>query len=190
VLLASSTHQGEDELILDAFAAAREQVPDLLCLLVPRHPERFESVYQLCQSRGLSVARRSADEWAGPDQAVLLGDTMGELRLLSGIASLCVIGGSFIEHGGQNVLEAAAWGVPVVSGPHMFNFSEITALLLQAGGMIQLTDAAELTPTVVRLLTDEHRLLEMGDAAAAVVASNRGALDRLLDLVAEEMPGT
>ena len=190
VLLGSSTHQGEDELILDAFTAAREQVPGLLCLLVPRHPERFDSVYQLCLSRGLSTARRSAAQLAGPEHAVLLGDTMGELRLLSGVASLCVIGGSFIEHGGQNVLEAAAWGVPVISGPHMFNFSEITELLLQSGGMIQLAGAAELAPAVTRLLTDEPQRVAMGTAAAAVVENNRGALDRLLALLASELPGS
>ncbi|PLW71012.1 3-deoxy-D-manno-octulosonic acid transferase [Pseudohalioglobus lutimaris] len=187
VLLASSTHQGEEELILDAFSIVRERVPGLLCLLVPRHPERFESVYQLCLSRGLRTARRSAAEEVSAEHQVLLGDTMGELRLLSGAADVCVIGGSFIEHGGQNVLEAAAWGVPVISGPHMFNFSEITTMLLEAGGMIQLQGAAELGPALEQLLVDEARREAMGAAAAAVVAANRGALHRLLGLIANEM---
>jgi 3-deoxy-D-manno-octulosonic-acid transferase len=187
VLLGSSTHQGEDELILDAFSAAREEVPDLLCLLVPRHPERFASVYKLCVSRGLPTARRSLGEAVSADHQVLLGDTMGELRLLSAVASLCVIGGSFIEHGGQNVLEAAAWGVPVVSGPHMFNFSEITQLLTEAGGMLQLTDSAALAEAVRELLQDAPRLHAMGAAAAAVVAANRGALARLLLVIKKEL---
>ncbi|KAA1190632.1 3-deoxy-D-manno-octulosonic acid transferase [Pseudohalioglobus sediminis] len=185
VLLASSTHQGEDEVVLDAFCQLRQSQPQLLCLIVPRHPERFESVYALCQSRGLHTARRSQAETVSPEHAVLLGDTMGELRLLSGVATVCVIGGSFIEHGGQNVLEAAAWGVPVVSGPHMFNFSEITELLLAAGGMIQVADAGELTPTLRELLADENRRRDMGHAAEAVVDANRGALARLLELVGE-----
>ncbi len=190
ILLGSSTHQGEDELILDAFVTAQQAVPTLLCLLVPRHPERFPAVYQLCQSRGLRTARRSLSEEVSAQHQVLLGDTMGELRLLSGVASVCVIGGSFIEHGGQNVLEAAAWGVPVVSGPHMFNFSEITRMLTSAGGMVQLQDAGELATTVRELLLDEARLQAMGAAAAAVVEANRGALARLLSLLEQELPGT
>lgn len=189
VLLAASTHQGEDALVLDAFMEVSKQVPELLCLLVPRHPERFESVFQLCQSRALQTVRRSTGEPVGPEDQVLLGDTMGELRLFCGVASVCVIGGSFIEHGGQNVLEPAAWGVPVVSGPHMFNFNEITTLLLQAGGMVQLPDVASLVPALEDLLTDSAKRTAMGEAAAGVVAANRGALNRVLALIADELPG-
>lgn len=187
VLLASSTHPGEEALVLDAFCAAREHLPELLCLLVPRHPERFEVVHQLCLKRGLVTARRSVSEAVTDEHAVLLADTMGELRLLSGVADLCVIGGSFIEHGGQNVLEAAAWGVPVIAGPHMFNFSEITQLLCDAGGMMQVDDARGLAPAIDALLHDRKRRLAMGAAAAGVVAANRGALGRLLVLVEQQL---
>ena len=190
VLLGSSTHPSEEALILDAFEQLQKNVPDLLCLLVPRHPERFDSVYQLCLSRSLATVRRSAGDQPGATDSVLLGDTMGELRLLSGLASVCVIGGSFIEHGGQNVLEAAAWGVPVVSGPHMFNFTEITELLTTAGGMLQLTQPQDLVSTLLPLLTDEQRRSAMGNAAREVVLANRGARAKLLALIGEQLAGT
>ena len=190
VLLGSSTHAGEEALLLDAFETLREDFPNLLCLLVPRHPERFESVYQLCLARGLTIARRSAGEVPGAQHQVLLGDTMGELRLLSGVASICVIGGSFIEHGGQNVLEAAAWAVPVVSGPHMFNFTEITSLLTAAGGMQQLAAADQLADTLRTLLADDARREAMGLAAAGVVAANRGAKAQLLTMIRAQLADT
>jgi len=188
VILGSSTHAGEDEIILNAFDRVRQTVPRALCLLVPRHPERFDSVYALCVARGLQVARRSAGDTVSKKHEVLLGDTMGELRLLSGVATVAVIGGSFIEHGGQNVLEAAAWGVPVISGPHMFNFSEISALLLEAGAMIQLAAADELPDCLSQLVTDAERRRRMGEAGVQVVAANRGARGRLLDIIRGVLP--
>lgn len=189
ILLGSSTHDSEEETILDAFSIARRSIPDLLCLLVPRHPERFEAVYQLCLARDLVTARRSRGERVTKSHQVLLGDTMGELRLLSGLASVCVIGGSFIEHGGQNVLEAAAWGVPVVCGPHMYNFAEITELLTSAGAMLQLRNPEELAPAVLSLLEDASRQVAMGSAGEAVVAANRGAKEQLLGLIEEQLRG-
>ena len=189
ILLGSSTHASEEEIILDAFSIARQSIPDLLCLLVPRHPERFEAVYQLCLARDLKTARRSEGEPVDESTSVLLGDTMGELRLLSGLAAVCVIGGSFIEHGGQNVLEAAAWGVPVVSGPHMYNFAEITELLTSAGAMCQLQSPGELAPAVLSILEDASRQTAMGSAGQAVVAANRGAKEKLLGLVAAQLNG-
>lgn len=189
VVLASSTHPGEDEIILSAFATVRETISDALCLLVPRHPERFESVYGLCTGAGWQVVRRSSGQAVTPADDILLGDTMGELRLLSGVASVAVIGGSFIEHGGQNVLEAAAWGVPVVSGPHMYNFSEISELLLQAGAMIQLQQPDQLAACLLDLLQDEQARQRMGSAGEQVVGENRGALQRLQGLIAGQLSG-
>jgi 3-deoxy-D-manno-octulosonic-acid transferase len=120
---------------------------------------------------------------------ILLGDTMGELKLLSGAATVAVIGGSFIEHGGQNVLEAAAWGVPVVTGPHMFNFSEIASLLLEAGAMEQLQEPGELADSLLRILQDGQLRHRMGMAGEAVVAENRGALARLQEIIAMSLTG-
>ena len=189
VILASSTHPGEDEIILAAFRAVREQVPGALCLLVPRHPERFDSVYELCVADGWQVLRRSSGEAVSAGDDILLGDTMGELKLLSGTATVAVIGGSFVAHGGQNVLEAAAWGVPVVTGPHMFNFSEISALLLEAGAMEQLQEPAQLAGSLMRILQDEPLRQRMGNAGEQVVAENRGALVRLQEIIGDSLTG-
>ena len=189
VILGSSTHPGEESLLLDCLAALRDDWPDLLLLLVPRHPERFADVHQLCLDRDLAVARRSRGEAPGPAHRVLLGDTMGELRLLSGTATVAVIGGSFIEHGGQNVLEAAAWGVPVVSGPHMYNFAEITALLTAAGAMRQLGGGTELAPCLREILGDVGLRRRMGQAGEQVIADNRGALQRLQSIIAGVIRG-
>jgi 3-deoxy-D-manno-octulosonic-acid transferase len=188
VLVVASTHAGEDEQVLAAFAELRESHPDCLLVLVPRHPERFDGVYQLCVDAGWSVCRRSLGEVPGPNDAILLGDTMGELLVFLGAATVAVIGGSLIEHGGHNALEASAWGVPVVTGPHMFNFAEISELLVEAGAMIMLADPAELGDCVTGLLADEGRRDMMGAAGKRVLEENRGALDRLLKLIDRALP--
>lgn len=187
VLVAASTHPGEDEQILEAFARIREGSDNCLLLLVPRHPERFDEVHALCVGRGWKVVRRSAGAAPGPGTDILLGDTMGELLLLLSVGSVAVIGGSLVPHGGHNVLEAAAWGVPVVTGPYMFNFEEISALLVEAGAMVRLQDPADLSTCLQALLADSGRRGEMGAAGQRVVADNRGARKRLLALVAENL---
>lgn len=189
VLLGSSTHPGEDELLLQALGEVREHHPNALLLLVPRHPERFDGVAALCAREGFNVVRRSSGRPPEAGSDVYLGDTMGELRLLSGVADIAVIGGSFIQHGGQNVLEAAAWGVPVVSGPHMFNFTEITELLTTAGAMRQVADGDELGRCLMEILAAPNVMQAMGEAGEQVVAENRGALARLTALVDERVPG-
>jgi len=189
VLVVASTHPGEDEQVLAAFARIKNEVGDLLLVLVPRHPERFDGVCSLCEESSWQVVRRSSG--IPPDGAVdiLLGDTMGELVLMLSTATVAVIGGSLVKHGGHNVLEAAAWGVPVVTGPHMFNFGEISELLTVAGGMTQLDDPADLGECLLSLLKDRSLRERMGAAGQKVVADNRGARKRLLELVAENMRG-
>ena len=187
VLLAASTHRGEDEQILAAFARLRQVRDDCLLVLVPRHPERFDEVYALCAREGWQVLRRSAGIGPAPGDDVVLGDTMGELVLLLGVATVAVIGGSLVERGGHNALEAAAWGVPVVTGPYMYNFVEISALLTAAGAMIMLDDPQQLAPCLIALLGDSQRLREMGAAGQQVVADNRGAREQLMALVAKNL---
>lgn len=187
VLVAASTHPGEDEKILQAFARIRQETDHCLLVLVPRHPERFDEVHALCRGQGWNVVRRSNGVSPGPGSDVLLGDTMGELLLLLSVGQVAVIGGSLVPHGGHNVLEAAAWGVPVVTGPYMFNFEEISGLLVAAGAMVRLQDPADLTACLQALLADCPRRLEMGAAGRRVVADNRGARERLLALVAENL---
>jgi 3-deoxy-D-manno-octulosonic-acid transferase len=187
LLVAASTHPGEETLILDALQRLLPDFPNLLLVLVPRHPERFDSVAQLCAGRGLGMLRRSAGGAPGPEHPVLLGDTMGELLLLLSNARLALIGGSLVPHGGHNMLEAAAWGVPVITGPHVFNFAEISDLMVAAGAMERLQETDQLTAELARLLGDEQRLAGMGQAGLEVVQTNRGARHRLLELIDEQL---
>jgi 3-deoxy-D-manno-octulosonic-acid transferase len=189
ILVAASTHAGEDEQILAAFAMLKRSAADCLLIIVPRHPERFNTVYSLCAGEDWQVLRRSAGVTPGLSDDIILGDTMGELLLLLGVATVAIMGGSLVEHGGHNVLEAAAWGVPVVTGPHMFNFAGASDLLVSAGAMIMLEDVRQLGACLVELLDDPQRSRQMGAAALQVMADNRGAQEKLLALVAENLAG-
>lgn len=183
VFIAASTHEGEDKLILQSFMSLRQTFPDLLLLLVPRHPERFNTVAQLCEQTSLPVVRRSRG-LPNDKTAIYVGDTLGELLLLYATADIAFVGGSFIPQGGHNPLEPAALGVPVLMGPHVFNFAEIVRLLTQAGGLIQVTPE-ELTAAITTWLRDTTARQEAGQRAKQVVENNRGALQRQLDLIEE-----
>ncbi|MEP6221516.1 lipid IV(A) 3-deoxy-D-manno-octulosonic acid transferase, partial [Marinobacter sp.] len=128
VWIAASTHDGEDRQILEAHQQILEHFPNALLMIVPRHPERFDDVARLIDAMGLSLVRRSqsgSDGGGKVGSEVYLGDTMGELLMLYGASDVAFVGGSLIERGGHNPLEPAAWGIPVVSGPHIFNFETI-----------------------------------------------------------------
>lgn len=180
VWIAASTHIGEDEQVLDAFAQLRGFWPDLLLLLVPRHPERFDSVAELCRRRGFSVTRRSEKQPCSVETAVFLGDSMGELLRFYAAADLAFVGGSLIPTGGHNVLEPALLGLPTLFGPHMFNFTEASERLLQAGAAWQVGNAGELAAAVDRLLADPASGRNAGQRGRAVVERHRGALAALL----------
>jgi len=192
VWLAASTHRGEDEIVLAAFAAVLADRPDTLLVLVPRHPDRFDQVAALCASKGFRVARRSSG--LPPDHCqVLLGDTMGELPVFFGACDLAFVGGSLVPSGGHNLLEPAAWQVAILSGPQLFNFAEVSALLLEAGGLEICRDGNELAAAVIHLLGDGELRRTRGLAAHQVVVANRGAMARLLVIIAEllgQSPGT
>ena len=183
VWIAASTHAGEDEPVLDAFATLRAQWPELLLLLVPRHPERFDHVAALCQQRGFRVIRRSEQRPCAADTAVFLGDSMGELLLFYAAADLAFVGGSLVPTGGHNVLEPALLGLPVLFGPHMFNFSEAGARLLAGQAAWQIADAAELAARVARLLADPEQARHCGQRGRDLVEQQRGALARLLHCI-------
>jgi 3-deoxy-D-manno-octulosonic-acid transferase len=189
VVLAASTHPGEDEQVLAAFETLRRSEPSCRLLLAPRHPERFEEVCSLARNAGWSVARRSKGAGPGPGTDVLLCDTMGELPALYGIATVAVIGGSLVPNGGHNPLEAAVWGVPVLSGPSMFNFEDVSARLLLAGAMIRLEASEDLAASLGSLLRDPDACRAMGQAGQRVIEQNRGVTERLLALVASELAG-
>lgn len=163
VFLAASTHSGEDEIVLDAFEILRRSLPGVLLVLVPRHPERFNEVAELCLGRGFTLHRHSAQR-ANPAESggselsaaidIVLGDTMGELLTFCGASDLVFVGGSLVPVGGHNVIEPAAWARPVLSGPHVFNFVEATHLLLEAGGMAICDSAEALAEAAAELLAE------------------------------------
>ncbi len=184
VWIAASTHQGEDEIILDAFARIRQHpaLGSLLLVLVPRHPERFNNVASLCEGRGFVVARRSLTKGAGlpSNTQVLLGDTMGELMLMFGASDIAFVGGSLVPNGGHNFIEPAAWELPLLSGEHLFNFAEVARLLRESGGLQLVANAAELAREVELLAMDSQVRATRAAAALQVANDNRGALARTL----------
>ncbi|SDC67982.1 lipid IV(A) 3-deoxy-D-manno-octulosonic acid transferase [Paraburkholderia lycopersici] len=195
VWVAASTREGEEELVLQAFAAL--DVPDALLILVPRHPQRFDEVAALVERRNFKLERRS--RWAAAtvaaasahegaralprDVSVLLGDSMGEMGAYYAAADLAFIGGSLLPLGGQNLIEACAVGVPVLIGPHMFNFTQATADATAAGAALQVQDPAGLARALRELFNDKPRRVAMGAAAAAFAARHRGATARTVDVV-------
>jgi 3-deoxy-D-manno-octulosonic-acid transferase len=180
IWIAASTHAGEDEIILQAHGELRARFPQALLILVPRHPERFDTVARLLDREGFVYQRRSARTSVAVETTVLLGDTMGELLLLLGCADIAFVGGSLIARGGHNSLEPAAWGLPILTGASDFNFREISALLQQAGALQIVPDAAALTQTLIELISDPSLCARRGDSARRVVEENRGALHKLL----------
>jgi 3-deoxy-D-manno-octulosonic-acid transferase len=183
IWIAASTHQGEDDIILDVFAGAREALEksatQLMLILVPRHPERFDRVGQLCEARGFKTLRRSRNEIV-PEMDILLGDTMGELMLLFGASDIAFMGGSLVPNGGHNFIEPAAWGLPLLSGEHLFNFAEVSNLLKSAEALDVAHNADELRNFLIGLIRDAELRKCKGGNALRVALENRGALDKTL----------
>ena len=184
VWIAASTHAGEDEVVLSAHRTLLQTHPDALLILVPRHPERFNSVFELSQQQGFSTVRRSTSAPVASQHSVLVGDTMGELLFLYALADIAFVGGSLVPNGGHNLLEPAALGKPVLSGPHLFNFLEIAAMLRNAGALEEVGDAQGLAAAVQRLVEQPEQAKAMADAGLAVMKANQGALQKLLDGIA------
>jgi 3-deoxy-D-manno-octulosonic-acid transferase len=191
VWIAASTHEEEEQAALDAHLALLELYPTAALILVPRHPQRFDHVWQLISDSGLIVERRTrsaALAKAGYAQSlattqVFLGDSMGEMFVYLAAADIAFVGGSLVDIGGHNVLEPAALGVPVMFGPHMENFALARASLLACGAAIEVEDAPALTAELAVLLGEPGRRAAMGRAGLGAVAGSRGALQRLLALL-------
>ncbi len=181
VWIGASTHEGEDEVVLAAHRQLLGSHPEALLILVPRHPERFNQVFELCQREGFATVRRSSGEPVSVTTQVLLGDTMGELLFLYALADSAFVGGSLVPNGGHNLLEPAALAKPVLSGPHLFNFLEIAALLREAGALVEVDDAQGLALAVQRLFELPRDAQQMAEAGLKVMHANQGALQRLLD---------
>jgi 3-deoxy-D-manno-octulosonic-acid transferase len=181
--VAGSTHAGEDEMVLDAHATLLETRPDTLLLLVPRHKDRFDAVADLLSRRRFRFARRSHGETPLADTQVLLGDTLGELMSFYAAADVAFVGGSLVPVGGHNLLEPAALGIPVLTGPYTDNSREIVALMLERGAAQRVADAAELAGALAALLSDREAALRAGALGQEIVAANRGSVARLLGLI-------
>jgi len=181
VWIAASTHEGEDEVVLAAHRQLLASHPDALLILVPRHPERFNAVFELCQQQGFATVRRSSAEPVAANTSVLLGDTMGELLFLYALADSAFVGGSLVPTGGHNLLEPAALAKPVITGPHLFNFLEIAAMMREVGALQEVDDAEGLAVAVQRLFELPQDAQKMAQAGLKVMQANQGALQRLLD---------
>ena len=179
VLIAASTHELEETIILEAFHGIKDVLSDALLVLVPRHPERFKKILNLIKDEGFEVAQRSKQENVTKDTQVLLGDTMGELDFLYSVADVAFVGGSLIDHGGQNLLEPAAIGLPITSGPSLRNFQEVATQLEDAGGLTIVNSSNELIKTFINFIEQEGLKGESGKASKEVFLKNRGSLEKI-----------
>ena len=180
-LIASSTHEGEEEIILDAFKKIHKKLPNSLLILVPRHFERFNQVKRIIKNSGLSFATRSKKSEVANNVQVLLGDTIGELNFLYSLADVAFVGGSLIDHGGQNLLEPSAQSMALLSGPSLRNFSDISDQLIANKALKLVNDAEDISNEFLKLMKDELSLEARGKAALDVFNMNRGALDIIFD---------
>ena len=185
ILVAGSTREGEEEKVLQAFKILLTTLPELLLILVPRHPDRFNEVANLLNKQGYEYALRSSGEDVSREKQILLGDSLGEMQFYYASADVAFVGGSLVDTGCQNIIEPAALGVPVVTGPSLFNFQAVSELLLEAGAMLVVADAAELAEKATLLLQDKVQRQSMADAASATVKDNRGATENQKQLILE-----
>lgn len=184
VWIAASTHQGEEKEVLLAHRELLRSYPDALLVLVPRHPDRFVEVANLCIKEKMSYIKRSLGEVPQSTTQVFLVDTMGELKLFYALCDVAFVGGSLVAAGGHNMLEAAAFAKPILSGPKLDNFVAISSLLIYAEAMLLVNDYATLSESIKLLFQDHELAQRMGEAAFNVVKRNRGALDRHMLLIA------
>jgi 3-deoxy-D-manno-octulosonic-acid transferase len=184
VWVAASTRLGEDEKVLQAYEELKTLHKDLILIIVPRHPERFAQVARLAEKTGHRITRRSEHpDLIPPDTDILIGDTMGELLLFISTSDVVFMGGSLVKTGGHNLLEPAAAGKPVVFGPHMYNFAEISRMVLERGAGVQISSASELAPVVDMYIKNTGVRFAAGQAGKELVEQNRGALEKNLNLI-------
>lgn len=188
VWIAASTHEDEESAVLSAHRALRGSHPDALLLWAPRHPERFRAAVQGARDAGFAVASRSEDRWPSADAGVFVIDTLGELLRFYACAQVAFVGGSLQAIGGHNLLEPAAMGTAVITGPHLHNFAEISRRMSEAGALRIRDDVAQLGDELLHLLGDVSARRKMVEAGAELVANGRGALERTLELIGPRLP--
>lgn len=183
IWIAASTHENEEEYVLKAFQKIRQRVPDALLILVPRHPERFSKVAELCRKQGYQVVCRSQQQSCTLSTDIYLGDTMGELLVLYAASDIAFVGGSLVPIGGHNMLEPAALAVPSITGPYYFNFTTIVQLLEKAGGLRKIQDTDELADTIIEWFKKPELRMLAGTQSKQVVEAHRGAVAAHLKMV-------
>lgn len=183
VWIAASTHEGEEEIILNAHLQIIKEYPDAVLILAPRHPERVDRVVSICKNKNLSYIRRTQQETFTVEHSVYLLDTLGELQLHYAAAQVAFVGGSLVATGGQNMMEPASLGLPVIAGPHTFNFTEITELLLDKGALIQVHDGQQLITEVCQLFSDANRRYQIGEIGQEIIQENKGNIKKLVALI-------
>jgi 3-deoxy-D-manno-octulosonic-acid transferase len=189
VIVAGSTMKGEEALVLGAFRRVRSSAPTALLILAPRHAERFGDVEQMSRQEGFKTVRRSELPIdAEPRADVIILDSLGELATIYQLATVAFVGGSLVATGGHNILEPAAFGKPIVFGPHMQNFAEIASAFVANAAGVQVGTGRELADVLVALMTDPIRRARLGAAARALVEANRGAKDKSVNVLAALLP--
>lgn len=187
VWLIASTHDKEEEIFFELYPLLKKQMPELLLMVAPRHPERFELVNQLALKAQLKTTQRSLQQQCTEATDVYIADTMGELKLLYGAVDVCFVGGSMVPVGGHNILEPAAMGTPIMFGPYMVNFKEIAKNVLDLNAAIQCEDRQELIEAITRLYSDANYRTDLAVKAKQFVNKNQGATESTAKLIAQHI---
>jgi len=185
VWMLASTHDGEESLLLQVFKQLKKRIPELLLMIVPRHPERFSVVRKLCQEQGWSVVMRSEQKEVADGTDIYIADSMGELKMLYAAADVSFVGGSLVPVGGHNVLEPALVGVPVLFGPQMFNFAEISERILADKAAVQCLDLESISDAIIKVYDDAAYRRMLIAKGKAFVLRNQGATRRIADMLSQ-----
>jgi len=189
VWIAASTHEREDEIILEAFQIVQKKQPNCLLVLVPRHPERFPIVRELCINQGYTTACYTdvPEKYSARTQVFLL-DVLGQLPIYYAAADVAFVGGSLVPAGGHNMLEPAFLGLPIITGEYLFNFNEVANLLSKADALYKVNDASSLADQVLELLGDANLRFAVGERAKSVVIENQGSINKIVKLLEQVIP--
>jgi len=180
VWIAASTHEGEDERVMSVHRKLRAKFPTAVLILVPRHPERFESAYRQARQMGFNVYRRTESESMPADTEVFVVDTMGELLAFYAASLVAFLGGSLVDVGGHNPIEPGALGLPILMGPHVFNFEAICAQLVKSGSLEIVDDEQALLAGLTRLFSDPQLARDRGQKALKEIQASKGAVKRVV----------
>lgn len=183
VWIIASTHADEERIFLELYPQLKKQIPELLLMIAPRHPERFSTVKQLAEKMQLVTCMRSTKTQCRVETEVYIADTIGELKLLYGAADICFVGGSMVPVGGHNILEPAVMGVPILFGPHMINFKEITKNALAIGAAIQCKTQEDIVDAMMQLYASPSDRKEMTSKAHYFIRQNQGATANTINII-------